>query len=63
MSYGSNDTFGVFLAHSVQRLWSLIRLTAGAGVKGLSQQQKFFEPSLEIQSLILINKSTFSIFR
>jgi len=38
MSYGSNDTFGDFLAHSVQKLWLLICLptttVAGAGVKG-----------------------------
>jgi len=37
MSYGSNDSFGDFLAHSVQKLWSLIGLTgtvvAGAGLK------------------------------
>jgi len=38
MSYGSSDTFGVFLAHSVQKLWPLLRLmvtvVAGAGVRG-----------------------------
>jgi len=37
MSYGSNDTFGDLLAHSIQKLWSLIGLpataVAGAGVK------------------------------
>jgi len=36
MSYGSNDTFGDFLAYSVQMLWSLEILPAafmaGAGV-------------------------------
>ena len=35
VSYGSNDTFGAFLAHSVQKLWSLIdvpaTIMAGAG--------------------------------
>jgi len=30
MSYGSNDTFGNLLVHSVQKLWSLI----GAGARG-----------------------------
>jgi len=38
MSYGSNDTFGDVLAHSVQTLWSLICLpatiVAGASVRG-----------------------------
>ena len=42
MSYGSNDTFGDFPAHSVQTLWSLIGLpttvVAGAGVKGFFKQ-------------------------
>jgi len=37
MSYGSNDTFGDFLVHFVQKLWSPISLpaiiVAGAGVK------------------------------
>jgi len=41
MSYGSNDTFGVFLAHSIQKLWSLIGLPAaivyGAERKGPMQ--------------------------
>jgi len=34
MSYGSNDTFGDFLAHSVQKLWSLIGLSATMLPKG-----------------------------
>jgi len=38
VSYGSNDTFGDFLVHSVQKLWSLMGLpatiVADAGVRG-----------------------------
>jgi len=32
MSYGSNDTFGVFLAHSVQTLWWFIGLPVSSEI-------------------------------
>jgi len=42
MSYRSNDTFGVFLAHSVRKLWSLLGLPASiVATRALKLVQKF----------------------